>query len=319
MDTPMLQSTALWGLLAALWLWRQPAGTRWLERLYPLLPLAVAVLDGIWGQRWPWLQTWLQAGLFVWSAITLTWVISLLKRDSSIMDIAYGLLLLALPSWLVWHLALPLQGTTLLVWVCATVGFGRYSVHILIRNLPHGEDPRYTRWRQRHGSGWWWWSYFQVFLLQGVVIWVWCLPLVLGLLSGDAPGLWHGLGAALWLIGFVFEAGGDWQLTRFRHLRSQPTELLDTGLWALTRHPNYFGQTAMWWGYGLMALGHPAGALVLPALLHVGWFMHRGSATSLMERHMMKTKPGYAAYCERVPAFFPRWPRARHNPDGSQP
>ena len=86
--------------------------------------------------------------------------------------------------------------------------------------------------------------------------------------------------------------------------------MLDTGLWALSRHPNYFGQTCMWWGYGLIALAHPWGWLALPTAAYVTWFMHRGSATSLMERHMMKTKPGYAQYCERVPAFFPRIGRA---------
>jgi steroid 5-alpha reductase family enzyme len=260
----------------------------------------------------PWLWLWAQAALFVWAGLTLNWVLSVIRRDASLMDIAYGLLLLGLPWWLVGVSGAPASAGAALVLACATMGFGRYAVYVLWRNLPHGEDPRYARWRQRHGAGWWWWSYFQVFLLQGVVMVAWSLPLVLALaaLWGGVPlGPWHLVGALVWLIGFVFEAGGDWQLARFKRQRTDRSQLLDTGLWAWCRHPNYFGQTAMWWGYGLMAMAHPQGWLALLALAHVSWFMYRGSATSLMERHMQKTKPGYAAYCARVPAFFPRWPR----------
>jgi steroid 5-alpha reductase family enzyme len=108
-------------------------------------------------------------------------------------------------------------------------------------------------------------------------------------------------------VGFVFEAGGDWQLTRFKRHRTDPSQLLNTGLWSLTRHPNYFGQTCMWWGYGVFALAHPWGWLSVFPLAYVTWFMNKGSATSLMERHMIKTKPGYAEYCDNVPAFFPRF------------
>jgi steroid 5-alpha reductase family enzyme len=189
-----------------------------------------------------------------------------------------------------------------------SIGFGRYSLYILWRNLPHGEDPRYARWRQRSGARWWWWSYFQIFLLQGVVIWIWAVPLVFGMRASGEIGFWHIAGALVWLVGFVFEAGSDWQLTRFKRQRTDRSQLLDTGLWALSRHPNYFGQTCMWWGYGVFALAHPWGWLSVLPLVYVTWFMNKGSATSLMERHMVKTKPGYANYCATVPAFFPRLP-----------
>jgi steroid 5-alpha reductase family enzyme len=186
------------------------------------------------------------------------------------------------------------------------LGFGRYTLYILWRNLPHGEDPRYARWRQRAGNRFWWWSYFQIFLLQGVIIWFWATPLALGMAAPGPIGFWHTAGALVWLVGFVFEAGGDWQLTHFKRHRKDPSQLLNTGLWGLTRHPNYFGQTCMWWGYGVFALAHPWGWLSVFPLAYVTWFMNKGSATSLMERHMVKTKPGYAHYCATVPAFFPR-------------
>lgn len=304
---------ALWALLAALWLWARPQqGRRLLDWAYPMLPLLVAMLPGLLPAQ-TWLPRWLQAGLWLWVWLTVVWLISLLKKDSSIMDMAFGLLMLALPWWLQAQLGGLASGSaTLALWL-ATLGFGRYSLHILRRNLPHGEDARYARWRERSGTRWWWWSYFQVFLLQGVVLWVWALPLVLALILPSAPlGPLDALAAAVWVLGFVFEAGGDWQLTRFLRTRRDRSELLESGLWSLTRHPNYFGQACMWWGYALLALAHPAGWLGLASVAYITWFMYRGSATSLMEKHMHRHKPGYAAYCARVPAFFPRlWPAAR--------
>jgi len=299
----------LWVAMVVLWLWGMPRdNTRWLDRAYPVFPLAVAALaiSGTWAATF--LSTFLQLGIWFWIWLTVVWLISLLKRDASIMDIAYGLLLLGSSWWLYIHLGAQAHASNVLLLAMTSIGFGRYALHIIWRNLPHGEDPRYARWRQRSGARWWWWSYFQIFLLQGVVIWTWTVPLVFGMHAPGEIGFWHIAGALVWLVGFVFEAVSDWQLTRFKRQRTDPTQLLDTGLWAWTRHPNYFGQTCMWWGYGVFALAHPWGWLSVVPLAYVTWFMNQGSATSLMERHMAKTKPGYAHYCATVPAFFPRPP-----------
>ena len=299
----------LWAAMVSLWLWGIPReNTRWLDRVYPVLPMAVAALglSGAWSADF--LSTFLQLGIWLWAWLTVVWVISLLKRDASIMDIAYGVLLLGASWWLFLHNGAQAQASNVLLLSMTSIGFGRYSLYILWRNLPHGEDPRYARWRQRSGARWWWWSYFQIFLLQGVVIWIWAVPLVFGMRASGEIGFWHIAGALVWLVGFVFEAGSDWQLTRFKHQRTDRSQLLDTGLWALSRHPNYFGQTCMWWGYGVFALAHPWGWLSVLPLVYVTWFMNKGSASSLMERHMVKTKPGYANYCATVPAFFPSLP-----------
>lgn len=292
-----------WAVLAALWLGTLSGPARRTGWIYPLLPLAAAglrrAMPGI-----PVLPAWLDAAAWLWAALTAVWLLSLVRRDSSIMDIAYGYLMCALP-WCLWlqHGADPQAWWALLL---GTLGFGRYAVYITWRNLPHGEDARYARWRQRAGAAWWWRSYFQVFLLQGVVMWLWNYPLVLAVTQPQPLGVWHVAGALVWATGFVFESVGDWQLARFKRERSSSAQLLDTGLWALTRHPNYFGQAAMWCGYGLIAMASPYGWLSVLPMAYATWFMYTGSATSLMERHMRKTKPGYAEYCARVPAFFPR-------------
>ena len=295
-----------WALLAGIWLWAQPTNARWLDRAYPLAPFAVLAVLFALPQASEFLVKYLQLGICLWLGLSAVWIVSLLKRDASIMDIAYGLMLLCGPWWLYAQTNQVAQDSTLLLLGMVTLGFGRYAAYILWRNLPHGEDPRYAKWRQRSGNRFWWWSYFQIFLLQGVVIWIWMLPVLFGMQSVGPLNFWHLAGAGVWLIGFIFEAGGDWQLTYFKRHRQDNLQLLSTGLWALTRHPNYFGQTCMWWGYGVFALSHPWGWLSVFPISYVTWFMNKGSATSLMERHMIKTKPGYAAYCATVPAFFPR-------------
>lgn len=314
--SPALAALFIWALLLLPWLGRLTAlkapPSAW---LFPLLPLPLAALPALWPElaRSAGLAAWFDAALFIWGAVSLVWLLSLVKRDSSIMDVAYGAVLLALPWWLQWRGGQAASPQALLLLGLVTLGFGRNCAYILWRNLPHGEDPRYGRWRARHGSTWWWWSYFQVFALQGVLLWGWSLPLVLALHASGPIGATSAAGAALWLLGFVFEAGGDWQLARFKAQRRDAGQVLDTGLWSLTRHPNYFGHAAMWCGYALLSLAHPLGWLGLPVAAWVSWFMYRGSATRMTEQHLRKTKPAYAAYCARVPQFLP-WPRTSEQP-----
>lgn len=281
----------VWALLAGVWLWAQPDNSRWLDRVYLLAPFAVVGIFYPWPQAPDYLVQYLQLGLWLCVWLSVVWLISLLKRDASIMDIAYGLILLCGPWWLFFMAGQAAQDSTQLLLAMCTLGFGQYSLYILWRNLPHGEDPRYAKWRQRSGSRFWWWSYFHIFLVQGIVIWIWMLPFLFGMQTAGPLSFWHLAGAGVWLIGFVFEAGCNWQLTQFKRKRQDNSQLLNTGLWSLTRHPNYFGQTCMWWGYGVHALAQPWGWLSVLPIAYITWFMNKGSATSLMERHMIKTKP----------------------------
>lgn len=240
--------------------------------------------------------------------LTTVWMISLLMKDTSIMDIAYPLTA-AVPTMVIvaargaWTPHELLCVILVCLWSCRLAG------HIGMRNLPHGEDARYAAWRRRFGRNWWWWSFFQVFLLQGVLISMWSAPLMLAI---DAPqraaGWQHGLAVGLFVIGFYFQAVSDYQLEHFRKTRSSQGDILDSGLWALSRHPNYFGEALIWWSFGLLGLTHPWGWLGLAAPLYVTWFMSRGSATPMQERYLAKKKPGYDAYIARVPKFFPRLP-----------
>jgi len=310
----------LWLALAAFWLATQyrrskPPGLSLRLVLYPLAPL---VWGAVLALSWPWPAGLKEAaerltfmGLAVWALVTLVWALGTMLRNHSIMDIAYPI-----TPWLVttlawWKGGADTSPAKLALMVCLTLWSWRLAGYISMRYLPHGEEARYARWRERGGASWWWWSYFQIYLTQGVLIWMWVVPLALALGTPGPLSVWVWLGVAAWAVGFVFEVGGDLQMHRFRSDPRNKGQVMDRGLWGWCRHPNYFGESMTWLAWGLMALAVPWGWLGLPSVVMVFWFMNQGSAASMTERYMLKTKPGYADYMARVPAFFPRPPRGR--------
>jgi len=256
------------------------------------------------------LSYYLRAGLIIGVLLTAVWLLSLARRDTGIMDVAYSLgvavpvlvLLARRGSWSAHEvLTAALVGTWSL----------RMSLHIGIRNAGHGEDGRYAAWRRRFGGHWWWWSFFQVFMMQGVTVWLWSIGLIMAVATPPRDLGWqHALAVALFVVGFYFQAAGDLQLERFKKTRRDRAQVLDSGVWALSRHPNYFGEAMIWWSFGALGLVHPWGALALVCPLYVTWFMAAGSATPMQERYLAKSKPGYADYMARVPKFFP-WGKGR--------
>ena len=184
----------------------------------------------------------------------------------------------------------------------------RLSGYITWRNRGHGEDRRYQAIRARNEPNFAFKSLYLVFLLQAGLSWVISLPL-LGVAVGGGPlGILDGAGVVLWGVGFAFEAGGDWQLARFKADPANQGKVMDRGFWALTRHPNYFGDFLIWWGFFLIAAA--AGAwwsLPGPALMSL--LLMRVSGVALLEKDIGERRPQYADYIRRTNAFFPGWPR----------
>ncbi|MDA0629783.1 MAG: DUF1295 domain-containing protein [Proteobacteria bacterium] len=239
--------------------------------------------------------------------LTAVWLISLAKRDTSIMDIAYPLTA-AIPVLILLSSQQNWSTHELILCTCVTLWSVRLAAHIGIRNLPEGEDARYASWRRRFSPHWWWWSLFQVFTLQGVLVSLWSVPLILAVdAKPQGIGVNHFAAIALFAVGFYFQTVADYQLEQFRKTRRNREELLDRGLWARSRHPNYFGECLIWWSFGLLGLSHDLGFIGLLAPVYVTWFMARGSATPMQEKYLAKKKPGYAKYAAEVPEFFPRF------------
>ena len=258
-------------------------------------------------------QVWLAGLGSVLALMLATWVASLVRRDASLVDRVWGL------SFVV--LALTYAGlgggdgarTWLMVALVAVWGL-RLSIYLTWRNWGDGEDKRYQAMRRRTSGSFALKSLVTVFGLQAVLAWLISLPLLAAATAVEPVGLtWlDGLAVVLWLVGFVFEAGGDWQLSRFLADPANRGKVMDRGLWRYTRHPNYFGDTLVWWGLGLFAL--PAGAwwaLVGPAVMTV--LIVRVSGVALTDQQMAggSRRHGYEEYVRRTNAFFPGPPRRR--------
>lgn len=255
------------------------------------------------------LDAWIAAGWLTLAMVTALWVVSLLLRDASIVDIFWG----AGFGVLAWFGALGATAPGPRAWLMAalvTAWGARLAAHILWRNWGRGEDYRYRAWREAAGGAWWWRSYGKVFLLQGAVMWVVAAPVVAVVARAGQPPLgWLDAAAvAVWVVGLFFETAGDWQLVRFKANPANRGRLLTTGVWRYTRHPNYFGDATVWWGLYLLAAASGAWYLAFSPLL-MTWLLLRVSGVAMLETALRDTKPGYREYMASTSAFVPRPPR----------
>lgn len=233
------------------------------------------------------------------------WLLSLLLRDASIVDIVWGLgfVLIAVVGYV---RADGYDVRRALVLVLTAVWGLRLALHLLARNWGAGEDYRYRAMRRRWGPRFPWISLVTVFALQGVLMWIVSVP-VQAAQAASTPDsfVWtDALGTVLWVTGFFFEVVGDGQLRRFKADPENKGKVMDRGLWMYTRHPNYFGDAFLWWGLGVIAAGTGAWwSLVGPLVMTV--FLMRVSGVPLLERRMARTRPGYEDYARRTSAFVP--------------
>lgn len=242
-------------------------------------------------------------------AMTGLWLLSLIIEDASIVDIFWGTGFVIV-GWYYFSQADGFDTRKWLIMVLLTIWGLRLTLHLAKRNIGKGEDFRYQKWREQFGQRWWWLSYWRVFVLQGVIMWIVSLP-VLGAQINSQPAqltLLDGVAMIIWGIGFIFEAGGDWQLMRFKANPSNKGKVLDTGLWRYTRHPNYFGDAVQWWAFYLFSLAGGVALTIISPLI-MTYLLMRVSGVAMLEKTLKDTKPQYAEYIRRTSAFFPRPPR----------
>jgi steroid 5-alpha reductase family enzyme len=241
--------------------------------------------------------------IFAVSAAVILWLISLRIRDVSIVDIFWGPGLAGVVDIAAW-LGQASGPRTSVVLLLVNLWAIRLAVHIWARH--HGEDHRYGAMRTKFGRKWWWMSLVQVFLLQAILIWFIPAPLVAAVLYSRVPMGWLDyLGVAVAACALVFEALADSQLAAFRADPANKGRVMDRGLWGWSRHPNYFGEAVMWWGY--FAIGFAASHMwwLLLSPLLITFLLLQVSGISLMEETMDARRPGYAEYKRRVSAFVP--------------
>ena len=250
----------------------------------------------------------LYSALAVFAYVNVIHLLALWKKDNGLMDAAWG------PGFVLVAWAGVLSGAgpeprRLLLASLLTLWGLRLCAHILIRNAGRGEDFRYRHWRETWGRWFYLRSYLQIYLLQGFFLFVVALPMiVVNAKSGGPLGWCDALGGGVWLVGFLFEAVGDYQLLRFMKNPSNKGRVMRYGVWQYTRHPNYFGEATLWWGCFLIAAGVPGGLWTLASPLVIGWLQLCVSGIPMLEAKYAG-RPEYQAYKKTTSAFFPWFPK----------
>ena len=229
-------------------------------------------------------------------------------KDNSIVDVAYGLAFVLLCGlvFLVYGEGHPRQW---LVVSLITIWGLRLAFYIFLRKQGEGEDFRYRQWREEWGETFIWRSFLQIFMLQGTVIFLVALPALLVInSSGGRLGAFDLVGLLVWLIGFCFEAIGDWQLLRFKRKAENRGKIIQSGLWRYTRHPNYFGEAVLWWGLFLIAIKVPYGAVAVLSPLLIDFLLLKVSGIPMLEAKY-QGNADFSAYKDRTNALFPWFPK----------
>lgn len=263
----------------------------------------------------PWLElahTGALTAIVALVMVLLLWLISIPLRDISIIDMAFSALVAGL--LLTTYRWVGASGAIAnLILVLVLIWAVRMTLYLVNRNWGHGEDPRYARLRSWVAKGWpfYWLSLRQVFLLQGAIIWMLTLPQQIAMVTGSGvePGPLAAIGLSLWCVGFFFETVGDAQLSRFRANDAKRGQVLNTGLWRYTRHPNYFGELCQWWGLFFIALEAPwAWCGVIGPLLY-SWLVINVTGQRTLDKKMAREKPLYAEYMRKTSGLIPRSPK----------
>ena len=256
-----------------------------------------------------------QNAALVFGLVVVLWLVSIARRDAGIIDPWWSMAFLLVTTNTVARTGLTPAKTLLVVMVALWAV--RLWLHLLLRSRGRPEDPRYAAFRARYGPGRYWWvSFFQVFLLQGALALVISAPLQLAA-AAARPDLLrpvHLAAALVFNIGFALEAVADGQLQRFRALAARDERrgtVLDAGLWRYSRHPNYFGESVLWWGFWLAACARPYGWVTGFAPAIMTFLLVRVSGVTMLDAHLTATRPGYADYVRRTSSFVPRPPRPR--------
>ncbi len=242
----------------------------------------------------------------VFAYMSAWFVVSRIVNRNDVADTAWGLGFVVLA----WALFIQRPSVQLsLAVILVTIWGVRLSVHVFLRNHGKAEDFRYAQWRKQWGKWYLPRSFLQVFMLQGFLLVCISAPVVLLGSSGrDSINLVNGFGVLIWMAGFMFESIGDLQLSEFVRSKKKPGEIMQTGLWRYTRHPNYFGEVVQWWGIWLIAFGATGFWYAVIGPLTITILILKVSGIPLLE-NKYADNAAYQKYADRTSKFIPLPPK----------
>jgi steroid 5-alpha reductase family enzyme len=242
------------------------------------------------------------------------WLVTLKTRDVTPVDSVWALGMVALAGTTYLQTSGDPTRKLLLLGICALWGV-RLGGYLLWRWRQHGPDRRYVVMfgKAQDAKGWGFGeaSMRMVYATQAPLLFIVCLPVQLGQIDALPPvGAIGVAGAAIAVVGILFETIGDWQLVRFRRNPANQGQVLNTGLWRYTRHPNYFGDACTWWGLYLIGAESMTGLWAIPGPILLTWTLMKWSGVPTIEGRLKRKKPGYEDYARRTSGFVPWFPKA---------
>lgn len=246
--------------------------------------------------------------LIVLIYMTFWFILSLIFERNDIADIAWGLGFITVAWAFRGKYDPPVASNFTLILVLTTLWGLRLATHIFSRNVGKAEDYRYKAWRDEWGKWFFLRSYLQVFLLQGLFMVLISFSAAVAVFGPSRVGFFGVIGTFLWILGFVFESLGDWQLRKFIKNPHNKGKIMKDGLWKYTRHPNYFGEVAQWWGIFLITFSSPYFLLAAVSPLVITYLLLKVSGIPMLEKKY-EDNAEFQEYKKVTNAFFPWFPK----------
>ena len=244
------------------------------------------------------------------SFLTVLWLISLIVKDASIIDIFWGPSFIILGSSLIIFMDKLYSERALMILFLVILWGMRLAIHLGIRNIGHGEDFRYVEWRKEGGSNYWWFSFFRVFTLQGALATLVGVSIYFGYLNDNLLSYIEVFfGSTLFFIGIAWESISDIQLKKFRKNPKNKGKICKVGLWKYSRHPNYFGDLVVWFSIFTFSLSSNniliiLGSLLSPLIMGMIFYYITGP---ILDQAMIKSRPKYKEYMKQSNSLFPKF------------
>ncbi|HAD11255.1 MAG TPA: steroid 5-alpha reductase [Saprospirales bacterium] len=254
------------------------------------------------------LDTIIYIALLLFCYACIGFVVGMLLKRNDVADIGWGLGFILICAY-VW-ITQPITPLSALVYVLVTLWGLRLSLHIALRSRGKAEDFRYRQWREAWGRWFVLRSFLQVYVLQCCFMLIMSVPIIIAAKASYShiyPLSFAGV--LLWLIGFFFEVVGDYQLSIFIKHKSRKDEVIQTGLWRYTRHPNYFGEVTLWWGVFFIVLPVQYGIWGIISPITITYLLLYVSGIPMLEAKYTNNQE-FQAYKKRTSAFLPWWPSA---------
>lgn len=240
------------------------------------------------------------------------WIFSLIKKQVTHIDSIWGLGFIII-AWNTLYWTQNFTTRSILIAILVTIWGLRLSTHLTLRNWGKGEDRRYNAWRKKNKQRFWIISLFKVFLLQAVFLWVISLVIQYGISRSlvQEITIFEITGIIIWTIGILIESFADWQLKQFLANPTNAGKVMNKYLWKYSRHPNYFGETLIWWGMFILVQSTVNSLWTIISPLVITFTLLKLTGVTLMEKDIVNFKPKYREYIQTTSSFIPWFPKKK--------